>query len=118
MGTSMKKIYLSLLFISASAFAQTTTPALEQYMQQLDCATAKALEQLDKGIQKHEAVASSASVCVPEPFVAEQGGLPTGLPAPTRAARIASLSDSAVLRLELCERSNVKTSACLKLFQK
>lgn len=114
----MKKIIWSLLFISATAMAEPRAPALEQYMQQLDCTTSKAVEQLDLGADKKEAAASAAAACVPEQFVAERGGLPTGVAAPTRAARIASLSDSAVLRLDLCERSNVKTSACLKLFQK
>jgi hypothetical protein len=112
----MKMIIWSLLFLSATAFAEPRTPALAQYMRQLDCTTSMAVDQLGRGEGKMEAVASSATACVPEQFIAEQGGLPAEMAAPNRVARIASLVNSAVLRLDLCERSNVKASACLKLF--
>lgn len=116
----MKQFLLALFLstMSAAAFSTSNSLALSQYMVQLGCTTAKAVDQLNAGLAKSEAIETSAAVCVPSPFVPNQGGLATNQTPPTRAERLATIVSSVSLRLDLCERTGRIGEACLKLFQR
>lgn len=112
----MKTVLLALCLVTSSVFAQPRTPALAQYMGQLDCTTLKAVNQVIAGTPRQDAIASAAEACVPAQFKPELRGLASSLRPATRAERIAALVSSANLRLTLCKDLNRVGDKCAAMF--
>ena len=116
----MKSFFIALFLsaMSVPALSAPLSPALAQYMEQLDCTTTNSVEQLSLGVPRSLAVERSVAACVLPSFVPNQGGLASTNTPPTRAERLSTITSSVSLRLDLCERASRKGDACLKLFQR
>jgi hypothetical protein len=112
----MKSVLLALCLITSSAFAQTRTPALTQYMEQLDCTTQKAVDLEIAGKPRQNAIATAAEACVSLQFKPELQGLSPSLLASTRSERVTALTSSASLRLTLCKDQGLVGGQCTAMF--
>ena len=112
----MKLALLALCLLAAPAFAETHSPALSQYMGQLDCTTRKAVDQVSAGQPQPAAIALAVQECVPQPFTPEMRGLANSLRPSTRAERIAALTSSARLRFAVCEDNGMAGDRCIGMF--
>jgi hypothetical protein len=115
----MKTIAAAALFLSSAGWpAESQSPALVQYMAQLQCVTELSFRHISAGLERQGAVIQAAELCIPPQFRAETAGLSPNVIPSTRAERIESLVRSVKFRMYLCARQNLSGSACVAMFGK
>jgi hypothetical protein len=113
----MKKIIAVLVFLLPTLCAAApNTPALIQYMGQLQCSTKAAFEKADIVRVSDASFVKAAEGCVPQDFKEELGGLPGNVKPTSREERVAGLVRSLKTRTSLCQQQSLSPSACIKMF--
>jgi hypothetical protein len=114
----MKLIIAATALVSTAAWpAEPRSPALEQYMAQLQCVTKLSFHHIDAGVTTQAATLQAAESCTPLDFKAETAGLPDNFIPSTRAERIASQVRSVRFRMLLCARQNLSGARCVDMFR-